>query len=140
MPTKNVNDNRLYKILTNLLLWFCFGAVILVVHAYRSNASPTTPVPAEIITHFIDLKLYFSQLGAFWMLYTFISVITHKAADNAEFKRGRYFIELLFDECGAILINFGSLLIIACYFSSNPIYLLGSLVNYAVGYYISPKR
>jgi len=140
MSSQQPKDDRIFRIMTNALLWVCFGGVLIGVNALLSNASPTTPVPPEIITHFVDLKLYLIQLGASALLFVLFAVITHKAKDKAEFNRGQYFIGLVFEEWGAILINFGSLLFIAGFIASAPLYWLGTLVNYALGYYLLPKR
>lgn len=140
MTTQKPKYDRLYRILTNALLWVCFGGVVVGVNALATNASVTTPVPPEIITHFIDLKLYLIQLGASALLFVLFGVVTHKAKDEAEFNRGRNFIDLVFEEWGAVLINFGSLLFIAGFIAKMPLYFLGTVVNYALGCYLLPKR
>jgi len=140
--TNDINENkRFYRILTNLLVWVCFGGIVVGVNfASTPNASLTTPFPSEAITHFIDLKLYLIQLGASVALFVVIGVATHKSKDETEFKRGRQSIELVFEEWGAVVVNFGSLLFIAGFLTHTPLYWLGMIVNYAFGYYLLPKR
>ncbi|MEN2425007.1 hypothetical protein [Chromobacterium vaccinii] len=140
MATQIVKQDRVYRILTNALLWICFGGVAIGANALVTNASVTTSVPPEIITHFIDLKLYLVQLGASVLLFALLALITHKANDEAEFNRGRYFIGLVFEEWAAVVINFGSLLFIAGFIAHMPVYWLGTAVNYVLGHYLLPKR
>lgn len=68
------------------------------------------------------------------------SLVTHKADDEAEFNRGRYFIGLVFEEWAAVVINFGSLLFIVGFIDHMPVYWFGTVVNYALGHYLLPKR
>lgn len=140
MTTHKVKYDRIYRILTNALLWVCFGGVAIGINAAITNASVTTPVPPEIVTHFIDLKLYLIQLIASILLFALFALVTHKAEDEAEFNRGRYFIGLVFEEWAAVVINFGSLLFIAGFIAHMPVYWLGTIVNYVLGHYLLPKR
>ncbi len=140
MSARQPKDDRVYRIITNALLWLCFGGVLIGVNALESKASPTISVPPEIITRLINLKLYLTQLVASALLFALFAFITHKAKDKANFNRGQYFIGLVFGEWGAILINFGSLLFIAGIIANAPLYWPGTLANYAFGYYLLPKR
>lgn len=140
MTADIIKHERFYRILTNLLLWVCFGGVVVGVNFTATNASLNSPFPAEAITHFVDMKLYLSQLGASALLFVLFGVVTHKSKDETKFNRGRYFIGLVFEEWGAVVINFGSLLFIAGFLAHMSVYWLGTAVNYALGYYLLPKR
>lgn len=128
-------------ILVNFLLWLALAAAM---HFVSAIAAEVTGKPLfaaeEELRKFIDLKLYlFLFLGSL-VLVGLLSLVSFQSKNLQEFRRGVVLIKLSFQEWSNVLVNFGSMLMVAAIMSKYWLYLLGTLLNYAAGWYIAPKR
>lgn len=129
------------SIAVNCLLWLSLAIAMLFVSALTEQflGKPIFAAEEEI-RKFIDLKLYLFLLLGSLILVGLISLISFQSRNIQEFRRGVGLVKLSFQEWSSVLVNFGSMLIVAAMLSKYWLYLLGTLVNYAAGWYIAPKQ
>ncbi len=126
------------RMAANLLLWVAFAAVV-ALGPVLTDATASSVRPAQAILKYVDKTFFWYQVAAAAIVLTMFIVLKWLSTDEAEAKRAWSYALLGVEEWGGVLINFGSLSLIAGFVASQFSLWPGAIGCYAVGYLLIRK-
>jgi len=131
------NKSLIYKGLINLLFWFSFGLVTLIINWAKVDFMLDMRPQFPELENLIQTKQFVLMTISGFTLYGLLCFSCRKAKSDQELSRRQYFQSLALQELSSVFINFGSLVFVTGFLIENYWYWMGIVLCYGFAYWVA---
>lgn len=131
------NKFLVYKTFINLMFWFSFGLVTLIINWAKVDFALDMRPQFPEIENLIQTKQFVLMILSGFTLYGLLCFVFRKVKSESEATRSQYFRGLALQEWSSVFINFGSLVFVTGFLIENYWYWIGALVCYGFAYWVA---